>query len=260
MENIQRKKVAAITGGSRGIGLGIARQLAREGFDLAIIGRRHESEVESLNELRDLGSNVLYCRGDISLAADREAIVNGLFSHYSSINLWVNNAGVAPKVRMDLLHTEEESYHQVMDTNLTGPFFLTQKIARRMVGEKKNNPAFQALIVTVSSISATVASVDRAEYCISKAGLAMLTKLYACRLAEFNIPVYEIRPGIIKTDMTAQVGEKYDKLFSEGLCLTSRWGTPEDVGKTVASLSRGDFPYSTGQVFMIDGGLTVSRL
>lgn len=260
MDSMQSKKVAAITGGSRGIGLGVARKLAGEGFDLAIIGRRHESEVESLNKLRELGQNVLYCRGDISLAIDRDAIMDALFSCYSHINLWVNNAGIAPEARMDLLHTSEESYHQVMNTNLTGPFFLTQKIAHRMVEEKKRHPGFQALIVTISSISATVASVDRAEYCISKAGLGMLTKLYACRLAEFDIPVYEIRPGIVRTDMTEKVSEKYDKLFSEGLCLTSRWGTPEDVGKTVASLSRGDFPYSTGQVFMIDGGLTVSRL
>ena len=260
MDTAESTKVAAITGGSRGIGLGVARRLAGEGFDLAIIGRRPESEVESLKELRESGARVLYCRGDIALTSEREAIVNALFSHYSQINLWVNNAGVAPRVRMDLLHTSEESYHEVMNTNLTGPFFLTQEIARRMVRETKNNPGFQAQIVTISSISATVASVDRAEYCISKAGLAMLTKLFACRLAEFNIPVYEIRPGIIRTDMTAQVSEKYDKLFSEGLCLTSRWGTPEDVGKTVVSLSRGDFPYSTGQVFMVDGGLTVSRL
>ena len=260
MDNEQNKRVAAITGGSRGIGFGVARKLAAEGFDLVIIGRRHESEVESLNELKELCPRVLYCRGDIGLADDRDSIVTSLFSHYSSINLWVNNAGIAPVVRMDMLHTSEESYCEVMNTNLTGPFFLTQKIARHMVSEKKKDTDFQALIVTISSISATMASVDRAEYCISKAGLAMLTKLYACRLAEFNIPVYEIRPGIIRTDMTAKVSEKYDELFSNGLSLTSRWGTPEDVGKTVASLSRGDFPYSTGQVFMVDGGLSVSRL
>ena len=259
-DTAQRKKVAAITGGGRGIGLGVARKLAEEGFDLAIIGRRHEADVQSLSELRVPGRNVLYCRGNIALAGDRKVIVDGIYSHYSHINLWVNNAGIAPEVRADLLDTSEESYHQVMNTNLAGPFFLTQMIARRMVEEKSNDPGFAALIVTISSISATVASVNRAEYCISKAGLSMLTKLFACRLAEFGIPVYEIRPGIIKTDMTAKVGEKYDKLFAEGLCLTNRWGTPEDVGKTVASLSRGDFPYSTGQVFTVDGGLTVSRL
>ncbi len=260
MTDTERKKVAAITGGGRGIGLGIARKLAAEGCNLAIIGRRHEAEVQGLSELRSLGAEVHYCRGDIALAADRKAIVERIYSHYSSINLWVNNAGIAPEVRADLLDTSEESYHQVMNTNLNGPFFLTQMIARRMVDEKKNDSRFEALMVTISSISAAVASVNRAEYCISKAGLSMLTKLFACRLAEFGIPVYEIRPGIIKTDMTAKVREKYDRLFSEGLCLTGRWGTPEDIGKTVASLSRGDFPYSTGQVFTIDGGLTVSRL
>jgi 3-oxoacyl-[acyl-carrier protein] reductase len=253
-------KVAAITGGSRGIGLGIARKLAAEGFDLAIIGRREESAVESLNELRKLGRDVIYCRGDISQTADRNGIEQSLYSHYPHINLWVNNAGIAPEKRMDMLQTSEESYHKVLGTNLTGPFFLTQKIANRMVAEKQKDPEFQALIVTISSISATTASVERAEYCISKAGLGMLTQLYACRLAEFDIPVYEVRPGIIRTDMTEAVSEKYDKLFAEGLCLTTRWGTPEDVGKTVASLSRGDFLYSTGQVFMVDGGLTVARL
>ena len=255
-----RKKAAAITGGGRGIGLGVARKLAEEGCDLAIIGRRREAQVQSLDELRSLGSEVLYCRGDIALAADRTAIVDAIYSHDPRINLWVNNAGIAPEVRADLLDTSEKSYHLVLNTNLTGPFFLTQMVARRMVEEKKNDPGFDALIVTISSISAAVASVDRAEYCISKAGLSMLTKLYACRLAEFGIPVYEIRPGIIKTDMTAKVREKYDKLFSEGSCLTGRWGTPEDVGKSVASLLRGDFPYSTGQVFTLDGGLTIARL
>ncbi len=255
-----RKKTAAITGGGRGIGLGVARKLAEEGCDLAIIGRRREAEVQSLNELRSLGSEVFYCRGDIALAADRKAIVDAIYSHYPRINLWVNNAGIAPEVRADLLDTSEKSYHRVLNTNLTGPFFLTQMVARRMVEEKKNDPGFDALIVTVSSISAAVASVDRAEYCISKAGLSMLTKLYACRLAEFGIPVYEIRPGIIKTDMTAKVRGKYDKLFAEDSSLASRWGTPEDVGKSVASLLRGDFPYSTGQVFTLDGGLTIARL
>lgn len=253
-------RVAVITGGARGIGLGVARQLAAEGCDLAIIGRRQESEIDSLAQLRAMGREVLYCRGDISRTGDIEEMVRKIYGHYPQVNLLVNNAGIAPDSRVDLLETSEASYRKVMNTNLNGPFFLTQHIARRMVAAKKENNDFQGLIVTISSISSTVASVERAEYCISKAGLSMLTKLFACRLAAYNIPVYEVRPGIIRTDMTEKVSEKYDKMLAEGLCLTARWGTPDDVGKTVASLSRGDFLYSTGQVFMVDGGLTVPRL
>ncbi len=260
MEKTLNSKVALITGGARGIGLGVARRLAAEGFELAIIGRKRESEVDSLGGLRALGRDVLYCRGDISRTGDIEEIVRKIYGHYPQVNLLVNNAGIAPDKRVDLLQTSEASYHKVMNTNLAGPFFLTQRIARRMLAAKTENPGFHGLIVTISSISSTVASVERAEYCISKAGLSMLTKLFACRLAAYNIPVYEVRPGIIRTDMTEKVREKYDSMLAEGLCLTARWGTPDDVGKTVVSLSRGDFLYSTGQVFMVDGGLTVSRL
>ena len=260
MKNMPTNRVAVITGGSRGIGFGIAQKLAAEGFDLVIIGRREESELKDLDELRKCGQKVFYCQGDISSTDNIESIVNKIYSHVSQVNLLVNNAGIAPRVRQDILQTTVESYRDVMDTNLTGPFFLTQRIANRMVAVKKEHPEFEALIVTISSISATVASVERAEYCISKAGLSMLTKLFACRLGEFNIPVYEVQPGITKTDMTANVSEKYDKLLTEGLCLTARWGFPEDVGKIVASLSRGDFLYSTGQIFIVDGGLAVSRL
>lgn len=260
MEKTSNSKVALVTGGTRGIGLGVARHLAAEGFKLAIIGRKQESEIASLAELRSFGRDVLYCQGDISRTSDIEAMVQKIYGHYPQVNLLVNNAGIAPDQRVDLLQTSEASYHKVMNTNLTGPFFLTQRIANRMVSAKTENPGFHGLIVTISSISATLASVERAEYCVSKAGLSMLTKLFACRLAAYNIPVYEIRPGIIRTDMTEKVSGKYDALLAEGLCLTARWGTPDDVGKTVASLSRGDFPYSTGQIFMVDGGLTVPRL
>ncbi len=260
MKNRESNKVAVITGGSRGIGLGIAQKLGAEGFDLVIIGKREESQVESLSELRKLGRKVLYCQGDISLIKSIETIVEKIYAHFSQVNLLVNNAGIAPRTRMDLLQTTEASYHDVMNTNLTAPFFLTQRIANHMIEVKAEHPDFQALIVNISSISASTASVDRAEYCISKAGLSMLTKLFACRLGEFNIPVYEVRPGIIKTDMTEKVSEKYDKLLGEGLCVTAKWGFPEDVGKIVASLARGDFLYSTGQVIMVDGGLTLSRL
>jgi 3-oxoacyl-[acyl-carrier protein] reductase len=255
------KKTALITGGSRGIGFGIAKALAKEGFDLAINGVRDEAGAESaLNELRELGARVVYCQGNIAVAADRDAVVSTAYASLGQINILVNNAGIAPRTRLDLLETTEENYREVLQTNLEGPFFLTQAIAKKMAITKQDNHAFEAAIIFVTSISATVASVNRGEYCISKAGLAMTNLLFAVRLAEYNIPVYEIRPGIIATDMTSKVQEKYDNLFQSGIALQPRWGTPEDVGKAVASLTRGDFPYSTGQVIGVDGGMLIDRL
>ena len=256
----RERRVALISGGSRGIGLGIAVALAAEGYDLAIMGRRDEAHVDSLDGLRATGRDLLYCNGDISSTADIEAVCAQVLNHYSRVNLLVNNAGIAPRVRSDILETSEQSYFEVMNTNLAGPFFLTQRIANHMAQTTREDPDYRAMIVMITSISATVASVERAEYCISKAGLGMLTKLYACRMAEYDIPVYEVRPGIIRTDMTAPVTEKYDNLFKEGICLTNRWGLPADIGRLVAALSRGDFSYSTGQVFTVDGGLTLERL
>lgn len=254
-------KVALITGGSRGIGLGIAQALAREGWRLAINGVREEERVQdTLGALRETGAEVLYVRGDIGQGADRERMVREIWEHYGQLNVLVNNAGVAPKERNDLLQMSEESYDWVMGINLKAPLFLTQLVANKLLEQKRKDPAFMACIVNVSSISATVASINRGEYCISKAGIGMLTQLFATRLAADGIPVYELRPGIIKTDMTSVVTEKYDKLIGEGLTLQPRWGFPEDIGKAVAALVRGDFPYSTGQVIMIDGGLTLQRL
>jgi NAD(P)-dependent dehydrogenase (short-subunit alcohol dehydrogenase family) len=172
----------------------------------------------------------------------------------------VNNAGVAPKVRADLLETSEESYDFVMNTNLRGVFFLTQAFARDMVAAKKADASFSGCIINITSISATVVSIIRGEYCIAKAGLSMLSQLFATRLGADGIPVYEVRPGVIKTDMTAGVTDKYDKLIAGGLCVQPRWGVPDDIGKSVAALARGDFPFSTGQVVMVDGGLTIPRL
>jgi len=172
----------------------------------------------------------------------------------------VNNAGVAPKVRADILEATEESYDWVMNINLKGPYFLTQAVANWMIAQCKKDADFAGCIVNISSISATVASPSRGEYCLSKAGVSMATRLWATRLGEFNIPVYEVRPGVIKTDMTATVQEKYDKLIAEGLMVQARWGYPEDIGKAVASLVRGDLAYSTGQVIMVDGGMTLQRL
>jgi NAD(P)-dependent dehydrogenase (short-subunit alcohol dehydrogenase family) len=178
----------------------------------------------------------------------------------STLNLLVNNAGVAPKIRADLLETSEESYDYVVDTNLKGVFFLTQLFARDMVAAKKTTASFSGAIINITSISATVVSINRGEYCIAKAGLSMLSQLFASRLGAENIPVYEVRPGVIKTDMTSGVTAKYDKLIAEGLCVQSRWGVPDDIGRAVAALARGDFPFSTGQVIMVDGGLTMPRL
>lgn len=256
-------KVALVTGGSRGIGFGIAEALAAEKWDLVINGVREESAVaEALAKLRAYGVKVGYARGDVGSAEGRKAILDATraFTGGKSINLLVNNAGVAPKVRADLLETSEESYDNVMNTNLRGVFFLTQAFARDMVAAKKADPAFAAHIINITSISATVVSINRGEYCIAKAGLSMLSQLFATRLGPDGIPVYEVRPGVIKTDMTAGVTEKYDKLIAGGLCVQPRWGFPTDIGKSVAALARGDFPFSTGQVVMVDGGLTIPRL
>ncbi len=255
------KRTALITGGSRGIGFGIARNLAKEGYDLAINGVRDESMVtEALEKLRNYGGKVVYCQGDISSTVSRKSIINMVKNEFGQLNVLVNNAGVAPKDRNDILKATEDSFDYVIGTNLKGTYFLTQLAANLMVEQKLADPGFSGCIITVSSISATVASVNRGEYCIAKAGLGMVTQLFAARMGEYQVPVYEIRPGVIATDMTAGVTEKYDKLIGEGLTIQNRWGKPEDIGKAVAALARGDFPYSTGQVIMVDGGLTLQRL
>ena len=255
------RKVALITGGSRGIGLGIAQCLARAGFNLAINGVREESAVNDVvKSLKDSGVDVIYCQGSIASSTDRKKIIQKVKDHYGRLNVLVNNAGIAPRERRDILEATEESFDEVVSTNLKGNYFLTQLTANWMVEQKKSDASFSGCIINVSSISATVASVNRGEYCISKAGLSMATQLWAVRLGEFGISVYEVRPGIIDTDMTSGAKAKYDKLIENGLTVQNRWGYPEDVGSAVASLASGDFPFSTGQVIMVDGGLTVARL
>ncbi len=255
------KKVALITGGSRGIGLGIAKSLAQAGFDLAINGVRNEEDAQgALEELRQLGAEVLYCQGDVGKEESRKAIMEKIRSHFGRLNVLVNNAGVAPKERKDILEATEESFDYVLDTNLKSSYFLSQAAANWMVEQKGADDSFEAAIINVSSISATVVSINRGEYCIAKAGMSMATQLFAVRLGEYNIPVYEVRPGIIATDMTAKVTGKYDKLIAEGLTVQQRWGLPDDVGKAVAALSTGSFPYSTGQVIMVDGGMNIPKL
>ncbi len=254
-------RVAFITGGSRGIGYGIATELAKNKFDLVINGMRPENDVEkALNELKQYGVDAIYCQGDVASTEARHRMLQQIQQHYGRLHILVNNAGIAPKERKDILEATEESFQQVVTTNLQGPYFLTQAVANWMVKQKEDNESFESCIVNISSISATVASVNRGEYCIAKAGISMATQLFATRLGEYNIPVYEVRPGIIHTDMTAGVTEKYDKLIGAGLTIQNRWGEAEDVGKAVAALALRYFPYSTGQVIMVDGGLTVSRL
>lgn len=254
-------KVALITGGSRGIGYGISEALAREGFQLAINGVRNESKVkDTIKSLESLGVKVIYCQGDVSQTQDRAAIMEKINHHFGRLNVLVNNAGVAPKVRNDILKTTEESFEHVLKTNLYSAYFLSQAAANWFIQQQSKGDKGFFTIVNIGSISATVASINRGEYCVAKAGMAMVSTLFAARLGEHEIPVYEVRPGIVKTDMTAGVREKYDKLFAEGIAPQKRWGTPEDMGKAVASLCRGDFPYSTGEVIMVDGGFTIKRL
>ncbi|MEX0646861.1 MAG: 3-ketoacyl-ACP reductase [Balneolaceae bacterium] len=253
--------VALITGGSRGIGLAIARKLCENGYDVAINGVREESAVTKvLEELNSTGSKAIYCRGDIGSEEDRKRIVEDVKSAFGRLNVLVNNAGVAPKDRLDPLQATNESFERVMRINLEGPYFLTQAVANWMVEQKQKKDSFTAVIVNIGSISATVVSPNRGDYCMSKAGLAMHSKIWAVRLAEYGIPVFEVRPGVIKTDMTSAVTDKYDKLIGEGLTVQPKWGYPEDVAKATFSLVSGDFPYSTGEVFMVDGGLTIPRL
>ena len=254
-------KIAFITGGTRGIGFGVALALGKAGFDLAVNGIRNEGDVtKSLEELRNLGVNVAYFQGNVAVRVDRQAMLDKILSYFGSVNVLVNNAGIAPRERADILHAKEENWDEVMEINLKGPYFLTQLFANYFVEKKLGNPLFEASIINISSISAFVASVNRGEYCISKAGIAMATKLWATRLGEYDIPVYEIQPGIIKTDMTAGVVEKYDKLFQEGITLQRRWGLPDDVGKVAAMLAQGNMPYATGQAIKVDGGLHIQRL
>jgi NAD(P)-dependent dehydrogenase (short-subunit alcohol dehydrogenase family) len=254
------RRVALVTGGTRGIGLGVARALARDGFDLALCGRREEREVEApLRELRAVGGEVLYFRADVAARGDREALVDGVRAGYGRLHVLVNNAGVAPAVRADLLETGEESLDRLLSVNLKGPFFLTQAVARWM-SEQKHEAGYEGAIVFVTSVSAEAASTNRGEYCMSKAALSMAARLFAVRLGPAGIPVYEVRPGVIRTDMTAGVAEKYDRLIAEGAFPQCRWGEPEDVGRMVAALARGDAAYSTGAVIPVDGGFSIPRL
>jgi NAD(P)-dependent dehydrogenase (short-subunit alcohol dehydrogenase family) len=261
-----KKPVAFITGVSRGIGRGIALELATQGFDLAGNSRTLDPqntasglfEVKAQAEKR--GAAFLPLQGDIASLADHERMVESILKQYGRIDLLVNNAGIAPEKRLDLLETTPGSFDRVLGINLRGPFFLTQRVATQMVAQVKAASEHRPAIIFVTSISADTSSPSRAEYCVSKAGLSITAAIFADRLTEHGINVYEVRPGIIKTDMTAAVESKYDRLIAEGLVPQRRWGLPEDVAKAVAALAGGSFPYSTGTVIEVSGGMNLRRL
>ena len=257
----QHNKVALVTGGTRGIGFGVALKLAAAGFTVAISGRRTAEEVKpALDRLRERSPRSMYVAADVSSSIDRKALLLAVELKFGRLDVLVNNAGIAPRVRADVLEATEASFDELISTNLRGPYFLTQAAAAWMIRQYATDPLTPRSIINVSSVSATVASINRGDYCISKAGVAMATKLWAVRLAEYGIGVYEVRPGIIQTDMTEGVKGKYDALIEGGLLLDKRWGTPEDIGTAVTMLARGDLPYATGSVLVLDGGLTMARL
>jgi len=254
------RRVALVTGGARGIGLAVARRLAGEGFDLVLCGRRAAAEAAAVvEELRGAGGEVAYTRADIGVREDREHLLDEVRRRFGRLHVLVNNAGVAPAVRADLLEAGLESFARLMRVNLEGPHFLTQVAARFMLEQHRQDPAWSGCIVFVTSVSATMASTNRGEYCISKAGLAMSARLWAARLAGDGIPVHEVRPGIVRTDMTRPVAEAYDRRIAEGLVPQGRWGEPDDVARLVAALARGDAGYATGCVITVDGGLSLPR-
>jgi 3-oxoacyl-[acyl-carrier protein] reductase len=254
-------KVAIVTGGSRGIGRGIVLEMAKAGWSVTINYRGNaDAAQETADLVAEAGGAALVVQADIGAAEDRERLIQETLAHFGRIDLLVNNAGMAPRVRMDILQTTEESYDEVMSVNLKGPFFLTQRVANAMIELKQAGLVERPAIINIGSISAYTSSPNRGEYCISKAGMGMMTALFADRLAEYEINVYEVRPGIIKTDMTSAVTEKYDKLIDEGLTPIRRWGQPEDIARAVLALADGAFPFSTGEIINVDGGFHMRRL
>lgn len=254
----QMKRVALVTGGTRGIGFGIAESLANDGWLLAVNGVRAEEEVAGkLSELRAYGGRVEYCRGDVGTTEGREAIIANVRKKFGALQLLVNNAGITSPGRLDILDATEEVFDKVIDVNLKGALFLAQLAARWMIEQRNANPDFSGTIVNISSISGQFSSTNRGDYCISWACLSQVTRLLAAQLIQFGIQVFEIRPGIIRTDMTAGVTEKYDRLISAGLTAEKRWGTPQDVGNAVKVLANGELTYATGTVLTIDGGLSM---
>jgi 3-oxoacyl-[acyl-carrier protein] reductase len=264
VSNSTSGKVALVTGGTRGIGLGIAKHLAAAGFHVVISGRRDKADIQ--DALQDVAASFIdpnqraeYVQADVSSATDRNTMLETIEALFGRLDVLVNNAGIAPRVRADILEATEASFDELISTNLKGPYFLTQAVANSMIRQQQT-PREHRCIINISSISATVASINRGDYCISKAGIAMATKLWAAKLTQHGIAVYEVQPGVIATDMTAAVKGKYDALIEGDLLLDKRWGNPDDVGIAVAMLATGQLPYAPGAVLVLDGGMTLPRL
>lgn len=256
----KRMKTALVTGATRGIGFGIVEALLKEGFQVTGVGTRPaDSYPEFSKLLAENEGRLCFVQGNIANDSDRKNAVAAAVGNFGRIDLLVNNAGVAPKVRADLLEQTEESMDRLYEINTKGTFFMAQETAKVMVAQEPLD-GLRGTIINVSSVSATVVSTNRADYCISKASISMITKLLASRLASEQILVYEIQPGIIRSDMTSGVQEKYDKLFEDGIALIKRWGTPEDIGNAVCVLAEGRLQYTTGQVLYLDGGMTIQQL
>jgi len=252
------RRVVLVTGGRRGIGLAVAEGLAAAGFDVAITGTRDDDVAKAaVGKLTAQGINAAFVAGDVGDADDHARVLDTAEAALGPIDVLVSNAGIAPPQRLDLMETTPANFDIVLDVNLRGAFFLAQAVAKRMLGRGAND---KRALIFISSCSAEMVSTNRIEYCISKAGLAMAIKGFAVRLARDGIPVFEVRPGIIRTDMTAGVEAKYDALIAQGLVPAQRWGEPADVAAAVTALARGDLAYSTGSVIDVGGGLAISRL
>jgi NAD(P)-dependent dehydrogenase (short-subunit alcohol dehydrogenase family) len=265
--SIGNAPVALVTGASRGIGRAIAIELARTGHDVMInYAANNSAAAEACATARAAAlrkdARIRMCRADVSETNDREELLEATHQQFGRLDLLVNNAGIAPERRTDLLEATEAGFDRMIKVNLKGPYFLSQAVAQWMIEQKASEKIndYSPAIINITSVSAYAASPDRADYCVSKAGLSMMTKLYAVRLADEGINVYEVRPGVIATDMTAGVREKYDQMIEEGLTPIRRWGTPEDVGRAVAAVATGSFPFSTGEVINVDGGFHLRRL
>jgi 3-oxoacyl-[acyl-carrier protein] reductase len=258
---MSHNRVALVTGGGRGIGRGIAEALAEHRWTVVVNYRSNaQAAVQTLRLVKKAGGRGAAIQADIADASDRERLVEESLEKFKRIDLLVNNAGMAPRQRLDILDTHEASYNEVMAVNLKGPFFLTQRVAKAMIKLIERGVVERPKIINIGSLSAYTSSPSRAEYCLSKAGMVMMTMLYADRLAEYGINVYEIRPGIIETDMTNVVKEKYDRLIAQGVTPIRRWGQPGDVGRAVVAVAEGCLPFSTGEVINVDGGFHLHRL
>jgi len=255
---MNKSPLAMVTGAARGIGAAIALELAQNGMDIAIFDVIEADQ--TAQDVENAGQAALTIVGDVTSPQDRQNALNAVEERFGRLDVLVNNAGVAPNVRADILEASEESYDRVMGINMKGPYFLTQAAAKWMIRQRQAGGEDWMCIVNISSCSAYTASPSRGEYCLSKAAVSMATKLFAARLAEHNIGVYEIRPGIIATDMTAAVKDKYDKLISEGLTPIKRWGESKDVAAAAAACARGELKFSTGEVINVDGGFHLRTL